>query len=195
MNKKINIQRGILLILFVAVIVGMVVILNCEKLTRLDLNQSFQTRRTGNSIIEKNITQPMMPTTSDEAGKNPEELVKDFYKWYIASTDYFYYQIHKSSQDPIDVKELTGNSPFVSSRYVRNIKKREGMYDSVLCTNDNKDNIVKEYGKASISGNNAEVDILRGWSAIENNFTKIKITLVKEHNQWKINDILCPTTE
>jgi hypothetical protein len=70
------------------------------------------------------------------------------------------------------------------------MKKRAGMYDGILCTNDTEFNVVKSYGRANVSGNSASIEIIRGYTKILDT-TKIKILLIKEENLWKINDIIC----
>lgn len=134
--------------------------------------------------------QPVMPTDENEASKSPEALVKDFYEWYIGSTDYRTYQAFQLNIEPINLNELLQKSPFVSSKYMQNMEKRKGMYESVLCTNDTEFNVVKEYGKAQISGDSAEMEIKRGYTKTTD-ITEITVKLKKENYKWKIDDIIC----
>ena len=201
MKQKIPTGVGTIIIIIFAVTVGMFV-WRYEK-NQSVINQSQQTVQGGKpetqspivnqqSQNQQEVTQPIMPSLKNENSKSPEQLVKDFYEWYIGNINYRYYLVNNlhPDKDPVNLNTLIQKSPFVSSAYERNMKKRIGMYDAILCTNDNEFNTVKEYGKAQINGNGAKVDILRGYVS-NNSTTKIRIMLKNENNQWKLDDIIC----
>lgn len=157
-------------------------IANKEILDRMLASFEFET--------DSKPIQPTMPTAEDEASKSPEELVKDFYEWYIGNTNFRLYQAFQLNIKPIDLEELVKKSPFISSAYTQNMEKKEEMYERVLCTTDTEFNVVKEYGKADISGDDAEMEIKRGYTK-GTKFENINIKLKKEKGQWKIDDVVC----
>jgi hypothetical protein len=199
-NNKIPTRAGVIVILIMAITAGAFV-WKWEKNQPVanQAQQIVQTKKMAAQSSEANqqsrnqqeIKQPITPSLKDEANKSPEQIVKDFYEWYIGNIDYRYYLVYKihSDKDLIDLKTLIRRSPFISAEYEKNMEKRMGMYDAVLCTNDNEFNAVKECGKAQINGNSAEVNIFRGYAQNENT-TRIQIMLKKE-GQWKIDDIIC----
>ena len=195
-KKKIPIEIGIGIIIIIAITVGMFVWKYEKNVPSFNQSQNIvKVEKAETSLTpesnQQEMVQPIMPSLKDEFNKSPELLVKDFYNWYIGSVDYSYYQLYKlREKNPINIKTLIESSPFISANYSQNIEKRKGMYDAVLCTNDNEFNTVKDYGKAQISGNSAKVDILRGYTRNENT-TKIQILLIKKGGQWKIDDIIC----
>lgn len=208
-NKKVANEIAIGIILVVAITIGGVFYLKSKKeVAEVVSNNQLQQQKqqvtrpqqnnTQNGEVQKQtdtypeVLQPKMPASSDEIGKSPENLVKDFYEWYIGNIDYQTYKTYvlRETANPINLNDLVQESPFISSTYEQNISKRRGMYDAILCTNDNEYNVVKEYGKASIKSNGAEVEILRGYTRNEST-TKIRIVLKKEKSQWKIDDIIC----
>ena len=209
-NKKVSTVAGSLIILAIVVAIGFVFLSSKEKEVQdqnnvvLNNSSSEDKEETikNNKDLEKNYprpdrskhNQPNMHTLADEANKSPEQLVEDFYDWYIKITNYWRYQIygsdHKLVADIIDINALTQDSVFVTHNYKQNIAKRKTNGDPVLCTQDTNYNVIKEYGDAQISNNSAQIDIVRGYQDISN-VAKIQIILNKERNQWKIDDIVC----
>jgi hypothetical protein len=143
----------------------------------------------GNSV--KALSQPAMPTVRSEAEKSPEELVKDFYNWYIGNTDYNYYLARTSKgNDHVDIKELVKKSPFISSTYEQNMNKTSGG-DPILCSQDTDQNVFKETQDLVISGNRAQVYAIVELSSSPEMDVKIQVMIKKEADQWKIDEINC----
>jgi hypothetical protein len=211
-NKKISTIAGVLVILAVTGAISISFLISDKQkkemqnsivLNNLDLGNNTQQKiEIQQQDFEKNYSrpdhskheQPIMPTLSDEANKSPEQIVNDFYDWYIKSNNYWHYQIYGTDHEPVDkpinLNALTQDSIFVSSSYKQNIAKRAANGDPILCTQDTNYNAVKSYDNVQIYNNNAEVDITRGYQDISDT-VKVRVLLIKENNQWKIDDIIC----
>lgn len=189
-KKKIPTGVGISVIIIIAFSVGIFIEQYNKNQSKLEGQNTKQDQiREQKNSKQQEISQPIMPSLKDEANKSPELLVKDFYTWYIGNINYYFYQTSQLHETPININELIKSSPFISSNYIQNIAKRKGMYNAVLCTNDDEFSIVKEYGKSQINGDTAKVNISRGSTRNEES-TKIQI-LLKREGQWKIDDIIC----
>lgn len=189
---------GIIVAFLLGYCVGKKGVLLPNKITNLEKDDQSVVQNPKNTIQNQpeEVVQPTMPSELEVASKSPEPLVKEFYEWYIGNTDYSIYQNYHTNQpneNVIRVKELVKISPFISSGYIKNMEKRKGMYDGVLCTNDNEFTTVKQIGKAQVSGNAARVDIVRGYTKTDKT-TKIQVMLKKEES-WKIDDIICSFEE
>jgi hypothetical protein len=217
LSKKICMKWWQILLAFIVIASGVFALLQTQKQeitpelkkTVHKIQPSSEQQRVDyeNSIVR---VMPEMPSIEDEANKTPNELVKDFYDWYIGVIDFRIYEISTLHQKKysVDLDALIQTSPFISSSFEQNIEKRKNKrnemltepdgirsgLDGILCSSDPEFNAVKEYSEAQINGNSAEVDILRGNRINDNNIEKIQIKLIYE-GQWKIDDIVCGIEE
>lgn len=214
-NKKVSTIAGSLIILAIVVALGCSFLgLNKKEEMQDQNNVGFNNSELGNEeevkqeeIIENiksegnynrpdrsKYNKPSMPTLADESGKTPDKLVEDFYNWYIKSNNYWIYQLYRSDNETddeiISPVKLAETSIFVSSNYKQNIAKRITNGDPALCTQDTEYNIIKNYNNVQISNSNAEVEVIRGYQDISDT-AKVRVILVKENDQWKIDDIIC----
>lgn len=152
--------------------------------------ETTQNDKASNTAAE--VTQPKMPTITDEAGKSPEQMVKDFYEWYITSTNYNYYHIYKLNENkyPININDLILKSPFISSTYEQNMKKTNGG-DPILCSQEPDNNKFKGVKDPVISGNNAKMYARIEYASNPDINFEIQVMLKKEKKQWKIDEINC----
>jgi hypothetical protein len=200
LSKKICMKWWQILLAFIVIASGVFALLQTQKQeitpelekTVHKIQPSSEQQRVDyeNSIVRK---MPEMPSLEDEVDKTPDELVKDFYDWYIGGKNYKKYQRTTLQQrtGTVDLHTLLQTSPFVSSSYIQNMENKTGMsYDKILCTNDTEFNTIKEYSEAQINGDSAEVDVLRGNLINDNNIETIQIKL-KYEGQWKIDNIVC----
>lgn len=159
-------------------------------------NQQNQTQETPSNNKTTNpasvVVQPKMPTLDEEANKSPEELVKDFYNWYIGNTNYSYYKIEqlKETGDPVIPKMLVLKSPFISSTYEKNMNKTNGG-DPILCSQEPDNNKFKGIEDPVISSNNARMYARIEYASNPDINFKTQVMLKKERGQWKIDEINC----
>jgi hypothetical protein len=207
-NQKISTLLGTIILIIIAVTIGAVVWLvekRQQASEQLPVPVSVSTKKT---VVTKTLPQsttptdkktndiavhqPTMPTAADEAGKSPEQMVNDFYNWYIGITNYSYYRIEqlKEIQNPIIPEKLVLKSPFISSTYEKNMNKTSGG-DPILCSQDNNNNVFRGYEDKVISGNSAKMYALIGLSSGSEENYKIQVMLKKEKKQWKIDEINC----
>lgn len=138
------------------------------------------------------VLQPKMPTSFDEANKSPQQLVKDFYDWYIGNINYYYYQIYqlKETKNPIIPRMLILESPFISSTYEQNMNKTNGG-DPILCSQEPDNNKFKGVENPIISSNDAKMYARIEYASNPDINFKIQVMLKKEKKQWKIDEINC----
>jgi len=122
-------------------------------------------------------------TPSPVEVKSPQEIVEEFYTWYVSYEG-----------NPL-TDEAYVSSPYLTSGFKKDIEQTLGSFDRggadpILCAQDIPQSF--EVGKASVSGNSATVDVEQTFGTGKR---LLPVELKKIEGSWLIFDVKCTEIE